>query len=164
MSLKKRFLKDAAIYNGLITTIMLSSVFHNKEIWVHDYPPDIKEKYGPVSEEARQLARLWAIPFFVVILGWVIFATLRLKKANNGRLSFKDAFKYIYLLFMSFWTYDLIIMDWLIFSTIQPSFIILPGTEGMAGYKDYAFHLKVSWPFILIMAIPSAIIALFVSR
>jgi hypothetical protein len=34
----------------------------------------------------------------------------------------------------------------------------------MAGYKDYAFHLKASWPFILIMALPSAIIAFFVSR
>jgi hypothetical protein len=24
--------------------------------------------------------------------------------------------------------------------TIQPRLIVLPGTEGMAGYKDYAFH------------------------
>jgi hypothetical protein len=164
MSLKKRFLQDATIYNALITAVMLGSVSHNKEMWVHDYPPDIKEKYGPVSEETRRLARLWAIPFFVVILGWVIFAALRLKKADNGRLPFKAAFKYIYLLFLSFWTYDLVVLDWLIFCTIQPGFIVLPGTEGMAGYKDYAFHLKASWPFILIMALPSAIIAFFVSR
>jgi len=36
--------------------------------------------------------------------------------------------------------FDLLILDWLIFNTIQPRMIILPDTEGMAGYKDYAFH------------------------
>jgi len=37
---------------------------------------------------------------------------------------------------------DLVIVDWLIFVTWQPRFVILPGTEGLAGYKDYAFHFK----------------------
>lgn len=36
--------------------------------------------------------------------------------------------------------FDLLVLDWLIFNTLQPKMIILPGTEGMAGYKDYAFH------------------------
>jgi len=39
----------------------------------------------------------------------------------------------------------LLILDWLIFVTIQPSFIVIPGTEGMAGYKDYWFHFQVSF-------------------
>ncbi len=164
MSLRKRFVQDAALYNSLLTLLLISSLFHNAEIWVHDYPPDIQEKFGPKSEAAERLTRLWAIPFFVVAIGYVVFAGLRLKRANNGRLPFKDAFKYIYLLFLSLWTFDLVILDWLLFNTIQPSFIILPGTEGMAGYKDYAFHLKVSWPFVFIMAIPSAIIGWLISR
>ncbi len=37
---------------------------------------------------------------------------------------------------------DLVILDWLIFVTLQPKFTVLPGTEGLAGYKDYAFHFK----------------------
>ena len=41
--------------------------------------------------------------------------------------------------------WDLVILDWLIFVTIQPSFIVIPGTEGMAGYKDYWFHFEVSF-------------------
>lgn len=164
MTLKKRFLKDAATYNGLIVLLMTGSVLQNPEIWVNDYPPDIKEKFGPQSPEAKKMTRLWAIPFFTIAIGYVVFAGLRLKKANNGRLSFKDSFKYTYLLFLSFWTFDLVVMDWLLFSTIQPSFIILPGTKGMAGYKDYAFHLKVSWPAVPILIIPSAIIGWLISR
>lgn len=37
---------------------------------------------------------------------------------------------------------DLVVLDWLIFVRSRPRFIVLPGTEGMAGYKDYFFHLK----------------------
>ena len=25
---------------------------------------------------------------------------------------------------------------------LQPGFVVLPGTEGMAGYEDYAFHFR----------------------
>lgn len=41
--------------------------------------------------------------------------------------------------------WDLLILDWLIFVTIQPDFIVIPGTEGLAGYKDYWFHFEVSF-------------------
>jgi hypothetical protein len=34
----------------------------------------------------------------------------------------------------------LIVLDWIFFCTIQPRSMILPGTEGMAGYRDYRFH------------------------
>jgi hypothetical protein len=37
---------------------------------------------------------------------------------------------------------DLLVLDWLVFNTLQPKFVILPGTDGMAGYKDYLFHLR----------------------
>ncbi|MDH3734751.1 MAG: hypothetical protein OEU54_14585 [Gemmatimonadota bacterium] len=35
---------------------------------------------------------------------------------------------------------DLLILDWLILVRIQPGFVVLPGTEGLAGYDDYRFH------------------------
>ena len=37
---------------------------------------------------------------------------------------------------------DLLVMDWLIFCTIQPKFMILPGSEGHPAYKDYYFHFR----------------------
>jgi hypothetical protein len=36
----------------------------------------------------------------------------------------------------------LLILDWLIVCTITPRFVVLPGTEERAGYKDYGMHLK----------------------
>ncbi len=164
MSIGKRFLRDATVYNGALGAVVFGSLYHNAETWLNDYPPDIRKKFGPQSAQASRLARLWAVPFFAIALGWVILSGARLKKANNGRLAFRDAFKYSYLLFLSFWTFDLVILDWLLFTTIQPNFIILPGTEGMAGYKDYTFHLKVSWPAVPLLVVPSALIGWLHSR
>lgn len=164
MSFWKQFIQDAAIYNGLLASLVMGSLAQNPEIWLNDYPPDIKDKFGPQSEEANRLAKIWAIPFFVIVIGYVVFAGLRLRRANDGRLPFKDAFKYTYLLFLSFWTFDLVVLDWILFTTIQPSFVVLPGTEGMVSYKDYMFHLRVSWPAVPLLVVPSAIIGWLISR
>lgn len=37
---------------------------------------------------------------------------------------------------------DLVLLDWFLLMTLKPSFMILPGTEGMKGYRDYAFHFR----------------------
>lgn len=41
--------------------------------------------------------------------------------------------------------WDVVVIDWLIFVTIQPDSVILPGTIGAAGYSDYAFHFRQSY-------------------
>jgi hypothetical protein len=35
-----------------------------------------------------------------------------------------------------------LLIDWLLFVRVRPAFVVLPGTEGMAGYDDYAFHWR----------------------
>jgi len=42
----------------------------------------------------------------------------------------------------SFNLVDWIILDWLLFCTIQPKFMIIPGSEGMPGYKNYFIHFR----------------------
>ena len=40
-----------------------------------------------------------------------------------------------------FWGIILLLLV-LIFCTFTPAFAVLPGTEGMAGYKNYAMHFR----------------------
>ncbi len=155
----KRFLLDALALNGAMGTLLVGSLAYNAEMWVNDYPPDIREKFGPPGERAKHQSIILAIPFFLILLGSVVWSNFRLKRVNNGRLPFKLAFINTYALFFSFWLFDLTILDWLFFVTIQPAFIVLPGTEGMAGYDDYGYHLRVSLPVLPLMVVPSAIIA-----
>ena len=83
--------------------------------------------------------------FFGVAVGVVLYSNAKLRQQNGGKLSFLAAFANSALLLFFFAVWDLLILDWLIFVTIQPDFIVIPGTEGLAGYKDYWFHFQVSF-------------------
>jgi hypothetical protein len=39
-------------------------------------------------------------------------------------------------------TIDLLVMDWLLVCSITPKIVVIEGTEGCKGYKDYMFHFK----------------------
>jgi hypothetical protein len=39
-------------------------------------------------------------------------------------------------------TVDVLILDWLVFVTLRPGIVVLPGTEGAEGYRDYGFHFR----------------------
>lgn len=157
----RRVLRDGGAMSGILGALIVGSLAANPEIWLQDYPPDIKEAFGPKSRKAQIQSALLAIPFFGILLGGVIWSNRKLQEENGGVLAFKDAFWHTYALFALFWLFDLTILDWLFFVTLKPSFVVLPGTEGMAGYNDYGFHLRVSWPALPLMAIPALIVAFF---
>ena len=140
----KRVLIDGTILNILLTVILYGSIYVNPLIWVHDYPPDIQAAVGNVNIPPAQTIIVGTL-FFGVTIGVVLYSNASLRQQNGGKLSFLAAFANSALILFYFAVWDLLILDWLIFVTIQPSFIVIPGTEGMAGYKDYWFHFEVSF-------------------
>jgi hypothetical protein len=147
---------------GLVLGLLLAVLFIglailNPEAWVNDYPPDIREKYGPMSDKARGIRKLAAIPMAVILFGTIWLAMLALQR-SSGSVSFVDAFVVIFVMLFVFNLIDLLIIDWLLFVTLQPRLIILPGTEGMAGSKDYGFHLRAFLKGIVGTAVGSLIL------
>ncbi len=131
--------------NGLIYSLIVGSLFMligriNPEMWLDDYPPDIKQKFGPMSPKTNRLRLILGIPTLLFLLGFPFFVVFQY--AQEATLTFWQVFGSLLMLYTFFNLFDLLILDWLIFNTIQPRFIILPGTEGMAGYKDYGFHFR----------------------
>jgi hypothetical protein len=37
---------------------------------------------------------------------------------------------------------DWLILDWFMFCTLTPRLVVIPGSEGLAAYKDYGFHFR----------------------
>lgn len=143
MSVSSPLLNHALIY-GLalclvLTTIMLISGAVAPDMWVGDYPPDIRQKYGPMSARAARLRPWVAAAFFVAVLAVLILGLFALQ-ASAGRVSFVSAFAFTSAALLVFNIFDLLVLDWLFFCTIQPRVMVLPGTEGMPGYRDYRFH------------------------
>jgi hypothetical protein len=123
----------------VLTTIMLISGALAPDMWVGDYPPDIREKYGRMSARAARLRPWVASLFFVVVLAIPILGLFALQ-AEVGGVTFLFAFAFGAAALLVFNIFDLLVLDWLFFCTIQPRVMVLPRTEGMAGYRDYRFH------------------------
>jgi hypothetical protein len=126
----------------LLAIVMLVSFGLAPDMWVGDYPPDIQTKYGEMSPRAKRYRPSVSVLFFGSILVVLTASIINLHKIVEGDVGFWDYFLSSFITLMVFNLFDLLIADWLIFVTIQPKAIILPGTEGMTGYKDYWFHFR----------------------
>ncbi len=130
------------ILSGVLFTLILGLVRINPEIMLKDYPPDIQAKYGPMSERSKRQRLLVAVFFIAVLLGIVTLSFQSVGINPEGDIPFFAAFIHLFVMFSVFNLLDWLVLDWLIVVTIRPSFIILPGTEGLAGYEDYGFHFR----------------------
>jgi len=117
---------------------MLLALWINPRIFLHDYPAKIQEMVPPKTRTERQLTYVFGVPVMLMLLLGPFYSTLSLKTYGEAQ-------------FWAFWLnaagvmwvfniVDWLILDWLIFCTLTPRFIIIPGSEGMAEYKDYLFH------------------------
>jgi len=140
----RRILVDGTLMNALLTIVVYGSIYVNPLFWVSDYPPDIQEAVGPVDVPIGQRLVVGVL-LLCIVVGVPLYSNARLRRQNNGELSFPAAFASSALIAFFFAVWDLLILDWLIFVTIQPDFVVIPGTEGLAGYKDYWFHFEVSF-------------------
>ncbi len=136
-----------AILDGLLLSIIASfliiiSLYINPRTWLQDYPKDIQAKVPPKTSFERRLSLLMGIPFILVLIIVPFFSTLTLKQQTGVSSSFITLFINAFGVVFIFNLVDWLLLDWLMFCTITPKFLIIPGTEGMAGYKNYGFHFR----------------------
>ena len=134
---------DALIYGFVLSlTLTILTVISGAvalDMFVDDYPPDIQQRYGPMSPRAARLRPYVAALLLTAILVVPILGLFTLQ-ADIEYVPFLPALAFSGITLLVFNIFDLIILDWLFFCTIQPRSMVLPGTEGMAGYRDYRFH------------------------
>jgi len=126
----------------------------NPRIMLQDYPRDVQAAVPPKSAQERRQTVYWAIPLFLLFLGFPLAAALTAEAAGGDVLTIALCAFGVGVVINLF---DLLILDWLMFCTWTPSFVVLPGTEGMAGYKDYGLHFRGFLTGIVISAALSAI-------
>ena len=127
------------VLSVVLMAIMLISAVIAPDMWVGDYPPAIKEKFGPMSGRASRLRPYVAAAFFLAVLAVPLIGLVSLQ-STLGPITFLAALAFSSLVLLVFNVFDLLVLDWLLFCTIQPRPMVLAGTEGMAAYRDYRFH------------------------
>lgn len=134
------------LYGGLISLIMTAAILvtfrWNPEIWVHDAPPRIRERYGPVSDRAKRDGRLAAIPVFALLAAVLVLAVIEVYRRAGGDPGFWSLFLTLFIAMQTFNVFDLLVIDWLVVATLKPRALMIPGTQDWEGYADYGFYWR----------------------
>jgi len=147
---------DGAILSVIASVILLLILRFNPRILLNDYPKDVQAASAPKTPAEKKWTLLVGIPYLLVLLLVPFFSTLSLKQQNGAFVAlFLNAFGVAFIFNLVDW----LLLDWLLFCTITPKFVVLPGTEGMAGYKDYAPHFRGFLIGTLLSAVTGAVIA-----
>ena len=161
----EQILRDGAVLCGVLGVLVMGSLYYNPEIWLQDYPPDVRAQYGPARRPGtRRQQWLVAGPMLALVLGWPVRSTRRRQVANGGRLSFPAAFLHAAGILGLFNLFDAVVLDYLILTRMQPRFAILPGTEGMAGYQDLGLQARAFLKGHLFVLLGGLLIAGFIHR
>src|SRR3712207_424932 len=138
-------LQHGVLYGGILSALMVLSfvgaAYLNPEIWLPDYPPDIRERFGPMSERAKRQRRLIGIPVLVLLSGVLVLSSIELAQISSES-GFSSVVFGTFVVLLVFNAVDLLILAWIVFVTLRPRIVVLPGTEGMEGYGDYGFHIR----------------------
>lgn len=131
---------DLAILIATFTVFVVGTLLWKPRIWLHDFPADIQAMAGPKTPAEERLSRVVGVPFIILFFGLPLLLGWDLKAILGAEFNFLTAWLYGYALFFGVNLWDLIVIDWLGFMLVDPQNPPIPGTEGAAGYRDYAFH------------------------
>jgi hypothetical protein len=155
-------LEFGLLLSAILFALLLGVLRANPEIMLDDYPPDIRARWGPMTERTKRQRVLVAGLLFVVGIGIVVWSLGTLPGLAWRDMTFAAAFVHFAIMFGTF-----NVLDWLVLDCAlvywQPRFVVLPGTDGMAGYRDYWFHFRGFLIGIPIVLGASALLAAIVS-
>jgi hypothetical protein len=150
------------VLSAALSLLLFGILWMNPEILLNDYPPDIRKKYGAMSEASKRQRIAVAIVIGAVVLGIVAASFSAVRANGGGRIPFLTAFVHLFVMFSVLNVVDLLLLDWCLVA-IGPRFIVLPGTEGSAGYKDYGFHFRGFLIGVVIILVASGLLAAVVA-
>jgi hypothetical protein len=137
-----KILIDGAILSFLASAALLLIVSINPRLMLQDYPKDIQASVPPKTPEEDRLSKILGIPFIVLLLAVPLISTFSLDAQSGGNAPFIALFANAFGVAFIFNLVDWLILDWLLFCTLTPKFLVIPGTEGHPGYKNYFFHFR----------------------
>jgi len=136
----QKIITDGALLSILASLMIVVSMRVNPRIWLQDYPQEIQAKVPPKTVREKQLSLIFGIPFLLLLVAVPFWSTYTLRQQFTtpflGLLL--NAFGVAFIFNLVDW----LILDWLMFCTLTPAFIVIPGTQGMAAYKDYGYHFR----------------------
>src|SRR3954469_13157326 len=117
-------LEFGLVLSTVLFGLLLVVLRANPEIMLNDYPPDIRARWGPMSERTRRQRVLVAVAFLAAILGVVAWSLESLPSSVTRDVTFPAAFAHFAIMFGTFNLLDWLVLD-LGLVHWQPRFAVL---------------------------------------
>ena len=157
-----RIIVDGGILTAIMVVVLVGMLFFNPRIALSDYPDDVKAAVPLRTQKKLRQGILLSIPTLLIRLAIPLYSVWLVKQQNGGNLTYGIVFITIFGEYFLVSMFDLLVLDLWMFYTWTPKFLVLPGTEGMAGYKNYRPHLKAQLTTgNLLLTVFAALLALF---
>ena len=152
---------DGGILTAIVSTVLVLMLYLKPRMALSDYPEDVRAAVPPRTKEELRAGIILSIPLLVLFIAYPLYSVWRVKIVFGDELTYWMSFAVIFGEYFMVSMFDLIVLDLFMFYTWTPKFLILPGTEGFAGYKDYRPHVKAQLTVgNLMLGIFSALLAL----
>lgn len=132
------FFIHCSIYAGLYTLALLITALKSPRLLLDYYPEEIKYQVKPKTIYEAAMAKKYQTMFAIVCVMYPFVVTCFNSLKYDWPFWQTTLFSCRLMTFVNI--YDLLIIDWLIFCTITPKFIVISGTLGNEGYKNYNIH------------------------
>lgn len=129
---------DGLLLSAVASALLVAMLYVNPRLAIRDYPADVRAKAPPMTSAEKRQALAWGLPLLALLVIGPAWSTWRIREHASFAVLVANAFGVGF----TFNVVDWLVLDWLLFCTITPDFVVVPGTEGMAGYKDYGFHVR----------------------
>lgn len=151
-----------ALLHGLIWSLMWCVTVNITEmkwphVFLHDYPKELQAVIVLPEFTNKKPAFAFLTVSMTLIVAFLFWSPIYTFYSTDA--GFGSIFLHVWIVTMCWNLFDLLVMDWLIFCTWRPSFIVLPGSEGHKSYRNYAFHLIGFLKGSVIVTVGSLIVA-----
>ena len=134
------------VYGTLLSVLasltVLLAVFFNPRFARNDLPKDIQKKVPPLARREKLQALFFFVPLITLMIAIPLAYGLGLKSEQGSGVSYLALTGHIFAVLFTANVFELLVVDWLVYCAITPKRLVLPNTEGMAGYKDYIHHVR----------------------
>jgi len=137
-----RILVHGGVLSFVASAFIAVTVVLNPRLWLQDYPQDIQDRVPPKTTREKRVSLIIGIPFLLLLLAVPFASTITLKAQQGSAISSLRLAANGFGVSFVFNLVDWLVLDWLVLCTITPRLVVIRGTEGAGGYRDYAFHFR----------------------
>ena len=150
--------QDALVISLLFFGGIYLMIAINPRAQLHNYPKAIREAVPPKTKKETALTLAVGLPTLLLVIAYV--AVVSIMRGQNDPASYLAVFGHWLAVQGIVCAVDLLVCDYLVFCTLTPRFLVIPGTQGHPAYKDKRIQTRTIPQMLIVAPVLAAVCSL----